>query len=110
MVVTWLCAADQWTGPDVHGAGEGPVGGVDRDALMGGLLTPGHRDVRPLHDPAELALLVKATAAAGDLVVCLGAGTITNWANALPGELAALAGGRAEAGGWSWPPREFPRP
>ncbi len=83
---------------DVHAAGEAPIEGVDRDALIGGLLTHGHRDVRPLHDPAELALLVKATAAAGDLVVCLGAGTITNWANALPGELAALAGGRAEAG------------
>ena len=36
--------------------------------------------------------LVMAVAAAGDLVVCLGAGSITAWANALPGELQRLMG------------------
>jgi UDP-N-acetylmuramate--alanine ligase len=34
--------------------------------------------------------MVHAIARPGDYVVCLGAGSITNWANALPGELAAL--------------------
>ena len=35
--------------------------------------------------------MVKAEAQPGDLVVCLGAGDITAWAYALPGQLEALA-------------------
>ena len=38
--------------------------------------------------------MVRKLAAPGDIVVCLGAGTITQWAYALPGELAALDGKR----------------
>jgi UDP-N-acetylmuramate--alanine ligase len=34
--------------------------------------------------------MVARLAAPGDIVVCLGAGSITQWAYALPGELAAL--------------------
>jgi UDP-N-acetylmuramate--alanine ligase len=43
-----------------------------------------------LQNPAELAGVIKDVAASGDLVVCLGAGNITQWAYALPGELKAL--------------------
>jgi UDP-N-acetylmuramate--alanine ligase len=45
--------------------------------------------------------MVHAMAHAGDIVVCLGAGNITTWANALPAQLAALQGqeGRRAAGG-----------
>jgi UDP-N-acetylmuramate--alanine ligase len=50
----------------------------------------GHRQVMPLPAPSELAGIVKGLAASGDLVVCLGAGNITQWAYALPGELKAL--------------------
>ena len=38
----------------------------------------------------DLAKIVRGLSASGDLVVCLGAGNITQWAYALPGELAAL--------------------
>ena len=41
---------------------------------------------------AGLAGIVATRAQPGDYVVCLGAGTITQWAYALPGELAALKG------------------
>jgi UDP-N-acetylmuramate--alanine ligase len=34
--------------------------------------------------------MVKRLAQPGDIVVCLGAGNITQWAYALPGELAAF--------------------
>jgi UDP-N-acetylmuramate--alanine ligase len=74
----------------VYTAGEAPVAGVDRDALVQGLRTHGHRQVIPIDGPLQLAGLVRELAQSGDFVVCLGAGSITQWAYALPGELAAL--------------------
>jgi UDP-N-acetylmuramate--alanine ligase len=76
---------------DIYAAGEAPIEGVSRDALVGGLIEHGHRNVRPLADANSLAPLVKELAQPGDMVVCLGAGSITGWANSLPGELAALS-------------------
>ena len=76
---------------DVYAAGEAPIEGIDRDSLADGLRRFGHRNVLTLAEPAQLAALVKNEIKPGDLVVCLGAGTITQWANALPDELAALA-------------------
>ncbi|MFN3399819.1 MAG: UDP-N-acetylmuramate--L-alanine ligase, partial [Ferrovibrio sp.] len=75
---------------DVYAAGEAPIEGVSRDALVEGLRNRGHRRVLALQAPEQLAELAKQEASAGDLVVCLGAGNITSWANALPGELQAL--------------------
>jgi UDP-N-acetylmuramate--alanine ligase len=79
---------------DVYPAGEAPIEGVDRDALVEGLRARGHRQVVPLTDPAHLPEMVHAIARHGDFVVCLGAGSITNWAAALPEALAALQGAR----------------
>ena len=76
---------------DVYAAGEAPIDGASRDSLVEGLRRYGHRRVLPLGAPAELAKTVKAEAESGDLVVLLGAGDITNWSYALPGELQALA-------------------
>ena len=50
----------------------------------------GHRNVMPLEGPEKLAGMIKGLAKPGDYVVCLGAGSITQWAYALPGELKAL--------------------
>lgn len=75
---------------DVYPAGEAPIPGVDRDALVEGLRAHGHRRVVPLADPRHLAEMVASMAQPGDFVVCLGAGTITHWAQALPEELAAV--------------------
>jgi UDP-N-acetylmuramate--alanine ligase len=83
---------------DIYPAGEEPIEGVDRDALVDGLRTHGHRHVVPLTDRAELARTIAAVAHGGDYVVCLGAGNITQWAQALPGELFALRGGHGRAG------------
>jgi UDP-N-acetylmuramate--alanine ligase len=76
---------------DIYAAGEAPIAGVDRDALVAGLRQRGHPDARPLAGPEELAPLVAELARPGDIVVCLGAGSITGWANSLPQELARLA-------------------
>jgi UDP-N-acetylmuramate--alanine ligase len=75
----------------VYPAGEAPIAGTDRDALVAGLRTHGHRRVVTLDEPEQLAAIVAEMAKPGDYVVCLGAGSITQWAYALPGELAALS-------------------
>ena len=74
---------------DVYAAGESPIEGASRDALVEGLRAHGHRKVVALEDPAMLAERVLEGARPGDLVVCLGAGSISGWAQALPAELAA---------------------
>jgi UDP-N-acetylmuramate--alanine ligase len=75
---------------DIYAAGEVAIEGVSRDRLVAGLIEHGHRSVRALAEPGELAPIVKELARPGDMVVCLGAGSITSWANSLPGDLAAL--------------------
>jgi UDP-N-acetylmuramate--alanine ligase len=76
----------------VYAAGEAPIEGASRDALVGGLRARGHRHVVALEGKHALAGLVGGIAKAGDYVICLGAGDITQWAYALPGELEALKG------------------
>jgi UDP-N-acetylmuramate--alanine ligase len=73
---------------DVYPAGEAPVEGADRDALVTGLIQHGHRHARAVQDEDDLVRLVREQARPGDMVVCLGAGTISAWANALPERLA----------------------
>jgi UDP-N-acetylmuramate--alanine ligase len=82
--------ADAVVVAEVYPAGETPIEGIDRDHFVLGLRAHGHREVVPLGNAADLAPIVKGLATSGDLVVCLGAGSITQWAYALPGELKAL--------------------
>jgi UDP-N-acetylmuramate--alanine ligase len=84
--------ADMVIVADVYPAGEAPIEGASRDALVEGLRRSGHRRVIALDAPAALAGIVNEEAKAGDLVVLLGAGDITSWSYALPGQLEALAG------------------
>jgi UDP-N-acetylmuramate--alanine ligase len=60
--------------------------------LAEGLHGRGHRSVYTIEQPEELASLVRGQVTSGDIVVCLGAGTISAWAYALPGQLASLDG------------------
>jgi UDP-N-acetylmuramate--alanine ligase len=76
---------------EVYAAGEDPIPGASRDDLVAGLIAHGHRHARALQDEGELARLVKEQARPGDMVVCLGAGTISSWANALPAKLMGAA-------------------
>ncbi len=76
----------------VYTAGELPIDGASHDALAKGLHDRGHRSVYTINAPEELAAVVKPLIVPGDIVVCLGAGTISQWAYALPGQLDALAG------------------
>jgi UDP-N-acetylmuramate--alanine ligase len=74
----------------VYPAGEAPIAGADRDHLVQALRARGHKQAIALEGPEKLAGLIKGMAKPGDYVVCLGAGSITQWAYALPGELQAL--------------------
>ena len=74
---------------EVYAAGEDPIPGASRDDLVAGLIRHGHRHVRAILDEADLGRLVREQARPGDIVVCLGAGTISAWANALPERLGA---------------------
>jgi UDP-N-acetylmuramate--alanine ligase len=87
--------ADAVVVADVYPAGEQPIEGADRDHMVEGLRARGHRQALPLESAETLAATILQLASSGDLVVCLGAGNITAWANALPAELEKLqaAGG-----------------
>ena len=82
--------ADEVIVADVYPAGEAPIEGASRDDLVEGLKRFGHRRVLALEGPTSLPALIAAETKPGDLVVCLGAGDITTWAQALPTQLAAL--------------------
>lgn len=82
--------ADSVIVADVYEAGESRIEGASRDALVEGLRNRGHRHVSALEGPDKLAEVIRNEAKPGDLVVCLGAGSISAWANALPAQLEAL--------------------
>ncbi|HEX8586322.1 MAG TPA: UDP-N-acetylmuramate--L-alanine ligase [Allosphingosinicella sp.] len=67
----------------VYAAGEEPIEGVDAEALVEGLKQRGHRAVKAVADVDDLCLALRDIAAAGDMVICLGAGDITKWAAGL---------------------------
>ncbi len=75
---------------DVYAAGEDPIEGATQDSLVEGLRNHGHRNAIALDGPDQLARVIADIARDGDMVICLGAGNITQWANALPSELEAL--------------------
>ncbi|MGI9420662.1 MAG: UDP-N-acetylmuramate--L-alanine ligase [Geminicoccaceae bacterium] len=73
----------------VYAAGEAPIDGIDQEALVAGFKERGV-DARAIEGPDNLADKVAELAAPGDMVICLGAGTISAWANGLPAQLAKL--------------------
>ncbi len=75
---------------DVYPAGEAPIAGIDRDHFAAALTTHGHHAAVALPNADALAAMIAERTQSGDVVVCLGAGSITNWAQALPAALDAL--------------------
>ncbi|HEU0221770.1 MAG TPA: UDP-N-acetylmuramate--L-alanine ligase [Paracoccaceae bacterium] len=78
---------------EVYPAGEAPIEGVNRHALVAGLRAHGHKRALALEGEEALAPLFRAEARPGDIFVCLGAGSISAWAQALPGALEARRAG-----------------
>jgi UDP-N-acetylmuramate--alanine ligase len=71
----------------IYTAGEAPIPGIDRDALVEGLRAHGHKHVLAMNGPEELPALVAPLAKPGGAIVCLGAGSITYWAAGLEAAL-----------------------
>ena len=82
--------ADEVYVTDVFAAGEAPIAGCEKDDLAAGLRAHGHRNANILETADDLPEVISRAAGSGDLVVCLGAGTISKWAAALPEQLEAL--------------------
>ena len=78
---------------EVYAAGEAPIEGISRDALVDGLRRHGHRNAVPLPSPEHLAATICDLAGEGDLILCMGAGSISSWAQSLPGEIEFLTDG-----------------
>ena len=72
---------------EVFAAGEEPIEGAGHEDLVAGLIRHGHRHARTVLSEADLERLVREQTQPGDMVVCLGAGTISAWANGLPKRL-----------------------
>jgi UDP-N-acetylmuramate--alanine ligase len=73
----------------VYAAGEKP-NGVDNRTLAAGVRAAGHGSVWALDDEDALASAIAGMARPGDLVIGLGAGSISEWTSALPGRLETL--------------------
>lgn len=82
----------------VYAAGEAPINGVDHQILAEGVEQSGHHRVAVLAGPEGLPVAINAVAKPGDYVVCLGAGDITKWAYALPGQIENLRGQTKKSG------------
>jgi UDP-N-acetylmuramate--alanine ligase len=81
----------------LYSAGEPPLEGISSRSLADGIRASGHPSATAIDSPSDIAVLVRRYARPGDIVVCLGAGNSTEWAHALPDQLAgeALAVGGA---------------
>ncbi|MCE3231782.1 MAG: murC [Rickettsiaceae bacterium] len=83
-------SADKVIIADIYEAGEKPIEGVNKDALVEGIKKAGHKNVQALHSAEELPKVINSLAKPDDIVVCLGAGSITYWANSLPNDIEKL--------------------
>ncbi len=77
----------------VFEAGEKPIDGINRDTMVQGLQERGHKHALALESAQALPGVIAELTTPGDMVLCLGAGNITQWANALPEDLEKLGGG-----------------
>ncbi|MHA1524377.1 MAG: glutamate ligase domain-containing protein, partial [Alphaproteobacteria bacterium] len=78
----------------VYEAGETPIEGFDRDTLIEGLRGHGHRHAQAIGGAEDLAAVLSDLVRSEDLIICLGAGSITHWANDLVQNLNRLEGAR----------------
>ncbi|MEL6748571.1 MAG: cyanophycin synthetase, partial [Pseudomonadota bacterium] len=83
-------AADAVLVAPVFAAGEELIPGADHRALVEGIRRNGKNDAIAVESPADLGPILARFAQPGDVVLGLGAGTVTEWSHALPHELNAM--------------------
>jgi UDP-N-acetylmuramate--alanine ligase len=72
---------------NIYGAGQQPIEGVTAESLIDGIKESGHQNVIKLDSQDDLPRIIKEQAKSGDMVICIGAGSISEWANNLPQKL-----------------------
>ncbi len=77
-------SADMVVVAPIYSAGEQPIEGINHSNLANSIETSLSKPVYQINEEKDLAPLINKIASSGDMVVCLGAGTITKWANDLP--------------------------
>jgi UDP-N-acetylmuramate--alanine ligase len=83
--------ADEVLIAPVYAAGEQPIEGISHESLVKGLINHGHRSARAIDGLPSLAAEIRNSVKTGDeIVVCLGAGDITSYANSLADDLKKL--------------------
>jgi UDP-N-acetylmuramate--alanine ligase len=80
---TCLNDADAAIIAPVYPAGEQPIVGYDRDTYAEALRAHGHRSVFVIDGADDLPAMIADLAKPGGAIVCLGAGSITQWAAGL---------------------------
>jgi UDP-N-acetylmuramate--alanine ligase len=93
--------ADAVVVTDVFAAGEAPIEGFDADSLAAGIVENHGVPVARVADEAALAASLATDVQSGDVIICLGAGSISTWSRGLPERLQALLGGQSVGGGAS---------
>jgi len=91
MAEVWRKATEELRPGSLLVSNSFPIEGVTPDALVAAIAKSGHSGARRLASLDDLPALVRAEARPGDIVVCLGAGDITQYANALPAKLGLAA-------------------
>lgn len=74
----------------VYAAGETAIEGACAESLVAAIQATGKEHVYYLSDSDDLAKVIAPLVTEGDMVLCLGAGTVTHWAAALPQQLEIL--------------------
>lgn len=75
----------------VYAAGEEPIENANSRNLAKAIRQEGNvQSVFDIEDAKEIPYLLRRIAKPGDIVLCLGAGSITYWAASLPGQLDSL--------------------
>lgn len=76
---------------DIFAVNNHKIAGISQDSLIKRIKEIGHKNVIKLKNEKDLANLIKKNSQAGDLVLCAGAGSITNIANNLEQEIKAIS-------------------
>ncbi|MCQ2965352.1 MAG: UDP-N-acetylmuramate--L-alanine ligase [Alphaproteobacteria bacterium] len=96
MFCTAFNDADYVIVADIYSAGENEIEGINKHVIAEGLRTHGHRHVIELDAPENLPQTILKIANQGDIILCLGAGTISSWAKKLPEQLNKLYNGEQQ--------------
>lgn len=71
----------------IYAAGEEPIAALHHVQLASDIMKQSHKNVIAIQGQEELASTIMTLGGPGDMAVCLGAGSISSWAQTLPEEL-----------------------